>query len=76
LYIKDDNDISEYDESDDSSNVQLFMAIEKQDDQFGEEEEGEVDLEAELVSALSELRKVRRECKYFKREIENLEFEL
>jgi hypothetical protein len=29
-----------------------------------------------LVSALSELRKVRRECKHFKREIENLEFEL
>ena len=41
-----------------------------------EEEEGEVDLEAQLVSALSELRKVRRECKHFKREIENLEFEL
>jgi hypothetical protein len=48
------------------------MAIENQDDQFGEEEEGEVDLEVELVSALSELRKVRRECKHFKREIENL----
>jgi hypothetical protein len=30
------------------------MAMEKKDDQFGEEEEGEVDLEAELVSSLSE----------------------
>ena len=53
------------------------MAMEKQYDHSGEEEEeGEVDIEAELVSALSELRKVRRECKHFKREIENLEFEL
>jgi hypothetical protein len=76
MCIKDDNDISESGESDDSSNVQLFMAMEKQDDQSGEEEEGEIDLEVELVSALSELRKVRRECKHFKREIENLEFEL
>jgi hypothetical protein len=66
MCIKDDNDISESDESDDSSYVQLFMAMEKQDSQSGEEEEGEVDLEVELVSALSELRKVRRECKHFK----------
>jgi hypothetical protein len=51
------------------------MAMEKHDDQSGEEEEGEVDLEDELVSSLSELRKVRREYKHFKREIENLEFE-
>ena len=36
------------------------MAVENQNDKFIEEEEGEVDLEAELVSALTELRKVRR----------------
>jgi len=42
------------------------MAIENQNDKVNEEEEGEVDLEAELVSALTELRKVRRECKHFK----------
>ena len=42
------------------------MAVENQNDKFSEEEEGEVDLEAELVSALTELRKVRRECKHFK----------
>ena len=52
------------------------MAIENQNDEFIEEEEGEVDLEAELVSALTELRIVRRECKHFKEEIENLENEL
>jgi hypothetical protein len=34
------------------------MAMEEQDDRSSEEEEGEFDLEAELVSALSELRKV------------------
>ena len=33
-------------------------------------------MEDELVSALTELRKVRRECKHFKEEIENLENEL
>ena len=33
-------------------------------------------MEAELVSALTELRKVRRECKHFKEEIKNLENEL
>jgi hypothetical protein len=42
------------------------MAIENQNDKVNEEEEGEVDLEDELVSALNELRKVRRECKHFK----------
>ena len=52
------------------------MAVENQNDEIIEEEEGEVDLETELVSALTELRKVRRECKHFKEEIENLENEL
>jgi chromosome segregation ATPase len=52
------------------------MAIENQNDKVNEEEEGEVDLEAELVSALTELRKVRRECKHFKEEIKNLENEI
>ena len=36
------------------------MAVENQNDEFIEEEEGEVDLEAELISALTELIKVRR----------------
>ena len=36
------------------------MAIENQNNEFIEEEEGEVDLEAGIVSALSELRKTRR----------------
>ena len=76
LFIKDDSDSSEIDESDVSSDIRLFMAVENQNDEFIEEEEGEVDLEAELVSALTELRKVRRECKYFKEENENLKNEL
>ena len=33
------------------------MAVENQNDEFIEEEKGKVDLEAELVSALTELRK-------------------
>ena len=33
-------------------------------------------MEAELVSSLTELRKVRRECKHFKEEIKNLENEI
>ena len=36
------------------------MAVENQNDEFIEEEEGEVELEAELISALTELIKVRR----------------
>jgi len=36
LFIKDVSDISKYDESDDSPDVKLFMAIENQDDKFCE----------------------------------------
>ena len=52
------------------------MTIENQNNDLTEEEEGEVDLEAELVSALSELRKTRRECKHLKEKTKNLEDEL
>ena len=52
------------------------MALDNQEDQFDEEEEGEVDLEVDLVSALCELRNERRECRYLKRNFENLECEL
>jgi chromosome segregation ATPase len=52
------------------------MAIENHNDKFSEEEEGEVDLEAELVRALTELRKVRKECKHFNEEIKNIENEI
>ena len=52
------------------------MAIENQNDKVNEEEEGEFDLEDELVSSLTELRKVRREIKHFKEEIKNLENEI
>ena len=52
------------------------MAIENHNDKVNEEEEGEFDLEDELVSALTELRKVRKECKHFKEEIKNIENEI
>ena len=73
LFIKNNSESSNIVESDESSYIRLFMAMENQNDELIEEEEGEVDLEVELVSALSELKKVRRECKQFKREIENLD---
>jgi hypothetical protein len=76
LFIKNNSESSDIDESDEISDIILFMAMKNQNDELIEEEEGEVDLEAELVSALSELKKVRRECKQFKREIDKLEFEL
>jgi len=77
LFIKNNSESSYIDESDKISDIRLFMAMENQNDELiEEEEEGEVDLEAELVSALSELNKVRRECKQFKREIDKPEFEL
>jgi hypothetical protein len=76
LFIKNNSESSDIDESDESTDIRLFMAMENKNDELIEEEEGEVDLEAELVSALSELKKVRRECKQFKREIESLDQEL
>jgi hypothetical protein len=76
LFIKNNSESLDIDESDESSDIRLFMAMENQNDELIEEEEGEVDLEAELLSDLSKLKKVRRECKQFKREIENLDQEL
>jgi hypothetical protein len=73
LFIKNNSESSYIDESDESSDIRLFLAMKNQNDELIEEEEGEVDLGAELVSSLSELKKVRRECKQFKREIENLD---
>jgi hypothetical protein len=76
IFIKNNSESSNIDESDEISDIRLFMAMENQNDELIEEEEGEFDLEVELVSFLSELNKVRRECKQFKREIDKLEFEL
>jgi hypothetical protein len=76
LFIKNNSESSGIDESDEILDIRLFMDMENQNDKLIEEEEGEVDLEAKLVSALFELKKVRRECKQFKREIDKLEFEL
>lgn len=43
LFIKDDSDSSNTDENDEESNIRLFMTIENQNNEFTEEEEGEVD---------------------------------
>ncbi len=52
------------------------MALDNQEDRSEEEEECEVDLEAEMVSALCELRKERKGCRYLKRNIKDPECEL
>ena len=61
LYSKEDSNSSD-DDSDSDNDLEkvLFMAIdtkETTDDHEGSEEEGEVDLEGELISALEELNK-------------------
>ena len=75
LFTKEESDISDSDESDDQSDENLFMALENQKDQSEEEEDGEVDLEAELVSALCDLRRERKECRHLKRNVKELEDE-
>jgi hypothetical protein len=61
LFIKNNSESSDIDESDEISDIRLFMDMENQNDELIEEEEGEIDLEDELVSALSKLKKVIRE---------------
>ena len=76
LFIKNDSDSSDIDGSDESSDIRLFMALDNQNEKFIEEEEVEVDLEAKLVSALTELRRTRREYKSLKEETKKLENDL
>jgi hypothetical protein len=49
LFIKNNSESSDIDESDESTYIRLFIAMENKNDELIEEEEGEVDLEAELV---------------------------
>ena len=67
LYSKEDNNSSD-DDSDSDIDLEkvLFMAIDTKeitDDHEGSEEEGEVDHEAELISALEEQNKERKKEK-------------
>jgi len=69
IYSKEDNNSSDNDTNNDDD--MLFMAIdtiEIHDDHEGSEEEGEVDLEAELISSLEELNKERKKNKLLKKD--------
>ena len=85
LYTKRDNNSSignsnneSGSDSDDDGELDkvLFMEINSNEDPNGDEEskvEGEVDLEAELISSLKELKKVRKENKVLKEEAQRFE---
>jgi len=65
--IEDISSFDEDDESDIDSQRVLFMAMElKKITPKSDEEEGEVDLEAELINALTELKKERQKNNSFK----------
>jgi len=73
MYSKENNSSSEEKyESESCSDYRLFMAI---DNQQIEEEEFVVDLEAELIRALTELRKVRKKHYALKEEMKHLKVE-
>jgi hypothetical protein len=78
LYSKDDSSSSdEDDDSDNDSRRVLFMALETQEEttennEGDYEEEGEVNLEEELISALSDLRIERKKNKSLKEELSKL----
>ena len=73
IYSKEDNNSSD-DDTDNDDGV-LFMTIDTKeipDDHEGSEEEGEVDLEAKLISALEELNKERKKNKLLKKELSKI----
>jgi hypothetical protein len=68
LYSKEDSSSSdEDDDSDSDSENVLFMAYENDEEDY--EEEGEVDLREELISALEELKRERKKNKSLKGEL-------
>ena len=76
LYSKEDNNSSD-DHTDSDSDLEkiLFMAIDTQeipDNHEGSEEEGEVDLEGQFISALGELEKERKKNKLLKKELSKI----
>ena len=78
LYSKDDSSSSdEDDDSDNDSRRVLFMALETQEENIENnegdyEEEGEVNLEEKLISALSDLRIARKKNKSLNEELSKL----
>jgi hypothetical protein len=75
FYSKEDNSSSdEDDDSDNDSERVLFMEVEDdEEDSEYSEEEGEVDLREELISALEELGKERKKIKSLKAELKKKE---
>ena len=77
MYSKDDSSSSDEDDDNDTDSRRvLFMVLETQEETTenneGEyEEEGEVNLEEELISSLRDLRIERKKNMYFKEELSN-----
>jgi hypothetical protein len=71
LYSREESFSSdEDDDRDNESNNVIFMEFENDEENY--EEEGEVDIEAEIIIALSELRRERKKNKSLKEELINL----
>jgi hypothetical protein len=66
FYSKEDSSSSDKEDNDSDSDSERVLFMEVEDDS---EEEGEVDLRAELISALEELRKERKKNKSLKAEL-------
>jgi hypothetical protein len=75
FYSKEDSSSSdEDDDSDNDSERVLFMAVEyDEEDSKDNEEEGKVNLRAELINSLEEIRKKRNKIKSLKVELEKKE---
>ena len=65
LYFKEDSSSSDEEDSDSDSRKVLFMAFEKniENNEDNYEEEGEVNVEGELISALCDMKKKRKKNK-------------
>ena len=76
FYSKENSSSSDDDfDSDNDSEKVIFMAIDTKeinDDHDESEEEGEVDLEAELISSLEELHKERKKNRLLKKELSRM----
>ena len=74
LYSKEDSSSFDEDDSDSDSRKVLFMAFEEniENNEDNCEEEGEVNLEGELISALCDLKKERNKNKYLKEELSKM----
>ena len=74
LYSKEDSSSFDEDDSDNKSRKVLFMAFEEniENNEDNCEEEGEVNLEGELISSLCDLKKERKKNKKLKEELSKM----